>query len=60
MARIKKIVQSMPDDTRPKPPPNMHYLFRSARTAVLWALVGFAICLATWGFLLLGFLWLTR
>jgi len=52
MARIKKIVQSMPEDTRPQPPSNMHYLFRSARTAVLWALLGLFICLCTWGVLL--------
>jgi hypothetical protein len=60
MARIRKIVQSMPDDTRPPPPPNMHYLFRSAKTALAWALVGLLACLLTWAALIGLWLWVTR
>ncbi len=60
MARIKKIVQSMPDDTRPSPPSNMHYLFRSAKTASLWALFSLFMCLCTWATLLGIGWWVTR
>lgn len=59
MARIRKIVQSMPGDTRPPPPPNMHYLFRSARTAALWALAGLGLCLLTWAVMIGVWLWVT-
>ncbi len=60
MAKTTKIVQSMPDNTRPPPPSNMHYLFRSARTFTLWALAGIGICLLFWAVLLGLFLWSTR
>ena len=60
MARIRKIVQSMPEDTRPAPPPNTQYLFRSARTAIAWALLGLLACLLTWAVLICAFLWVTR
>ncbi len=60
MARIKNRVQSIPEDTRPPPPSNTHYLFRSVRTAIVWALVGVCALLGTWALLILLWLWVTR
>ena len=60
MARIRKIVQSMAEDTRPAPPPNMQYLFRSARTAALWALLGLLAAVLTWAAMIGLWLWVTR
>ena len=50
----------MDDDTRPRPPSNAHYLFRSAKTALAWAALGLLAGLLTWAVLIGVFLWLTR
>lgn len=45
---------------RPDPPLEYKWLFRSVRTAILWALVGLFLGLCTWIVLLFIAWWVTR
>jgi hypothetical protein len=60
MRRTRTACGSTPTYTRPAPPPNARYLFRSARTAAAWALAGLLLGAATWAALLAAALWWTR
>lgn len=60
IARMMRMVQSMSDDTPPGPPSNMHYLFRSAKTALAYACLGLLAAILTWVALFLIWLWVTR